>query len=117
MGTEAKQIEEPTTAQLLSTLMDAYCDVDSTMRPSEYHAIYACVNACSGIPTAALEAGVVGELVKACEAAIKCIAMMTPFPVGDAKLDAAIDVVADDADKVRDKLRAALARAKGVAND
>lgn len=66
--------------------------------------IAACWNACSGIPTAALEAGVVGELVAAAEAVLGDVCFAEDcgkYPVSE------VDLL---------RLQAALALAKGVAN-
>ena len=49
-------------------------------------------------------------LLAACKAALQCIARLTPFPVGDPLVDAAVNKSADYADEVRAQLRAAIAK-------
>ena len=51
------------------------------------------------------------NLLEACKAALKCIAQLTPFPVGDAALDPAIEAAAKMADAVRAQLREAIREA------
>ena len=52
------------------------------------------------------------EMLAACRAALQCIALLTPFPTGDPLTDPAINRSADRADKVRAKLRRAIANAE-----
>jgi len=54
------------------------------------------------------------DLLDACKEALKCIARLTPFPVGDQppELLRAINHTADYADEVRATLRQAIAKAE-----
>ncbi len=56
------------------------------------------------------------DLLEACEAALECIARLTPFPCGDESVDKAIEKTADYADETRDILRHAIKKAKPECN-
>jgi hypothetical protein len=52
------------------------------------------------------------ELLSACEASLKWVALHTPFPIGDPQLDPILQRIGDESDALRSQLRRAIKLAK-----